>query len=133
LFSNATCTAATGRELYGAGGEDGTDLGARTKTKARARAAQDAIDAAVEEGVWAADEDARDSASGDMEEEEGMVEEEMVVRKRAPKVASKRTQEDVLSFGWKGMDLGEMKLTLNPLMARVLGQRAAEVGLYKFS
>ena len=130
----------TGTELYGSGGEDDTGLGARTKTKARARAAQEAVDAAMEEGVWAADEDARDSASGslddsdheEMEEEEmeggfEEVAEEMVVRRRrAVKKTTKATttppEEDVLSFGWKGMDLG--KMNINPLMARVLGQRA---------
>jgi len=33
----------TGRELFGSGGPDGSDMGARTKTKRRAAAAQDAV------------------------------------------------------------------------------------------
>lgn len=116
----------TGRELYGAGGEDGTDLGARTKTKARARAAQDAVDAALLEGVWATDEDPRDFASGDIEAEE--VEESMTVKRasKSPTAAAAKpgSLEDVLSFGFKGMDAA--KANLNPLLSRVLGQRAAE-------
>ena len=107
----------TGRELYGAGGEDGSDLGARTKTKERARAAQAAIDAAMEEGVWAMDSDGRDSASGlDTEE----VAEDMVVKRMSTKAedGGESSFQDVLSFGGK--------MNLNPLLARVLGQRAAE-------
>ena len=49
------------------------------------------------------------------------------MRRRAPKAAAASAEEeDVLSFGWRGMDMDRLNITLNPLMARVLGQRAAE-------
>ena len=43
-----------GKELFGATpGGDGAELGARTKTKARAQATQDAVEAALEKAAGA--------------------------------------------------------------------------------
>ena len=60
-----------GKELFGATpGEEGAEFGARTKTKARAQATQDAVEAALEKAGAAAE---PDGASADLGVEEGMV------------------------------------------------------------
>ena len=64
-----------GKELYGATGEEGEGLGARTKTKARAHATQAAMEEAMDDGgLFSAEPNLRDREAG--------LEEEMVVRRR---------------------------------------------------
>ena len=104
-----------GKELYGATGEEGEGLGARTKTKARAQATQAAMEEAMDDGgLFSAEPNLRDREAG--------LEEEMVVRRRrddrADDAATPPDARDALSFG-------AAAATLNPMFAAALGRKAA--------